>query len=196
MKKRQNWDTTLKIQTEGRDDQIANEYNYPYEPTPYNVLERLASSGLIQKHDVLVDFGSGKGRVDFYMSATCHCQTIGIEYDERIYQQAMDNKKNSSAQLVSFYNQKAEEFQIPSTSTCFYFFNPFSVEILYSVLNHILESYYACPRNIMLFFYYPSDAYIAHLMTHDGFTFYDEIECGDLFEGENQRERIMIFTLD
>lgn len=43
------WDKLLKIKTTGRDDSRADQYRYPYEPTPYMVLERLANSGLIRK---------------------------------------------------------------------------------------------------------------------------------------------------
>ena len=39
------WDRLLKIKTMGRDDSNADQYRYPYEPTPYAVLERLANSG-------------------------------------------------------------------------------------------------------------------------------------------------------
>ena len=75
-----------------------------------------------------------------------------------------------------------------------YFFNPFSVEILRKVMARILESYYAEPRRIQLFFYYPSDEYISELMTVDMLSFVDEIDCRDLFDGENPRERIMVFA--
>jgi hypothetical protein len=58
----------------------------------------------------------------------------------------------------------------------------------------IIESYYENSRDIYLFFYYPSDEYVAYLMTVDALEFYDEIECDDLFTGD-LRERIMIFQL-
>ena len=48
---------------------------------------------------------------------------------------------------------------------------------------------------MLLFFYYPSDEYIAYLMTVDELTFVDEIKRMDLFEGNNKRERIMIFEI-
>lgn len=35
------WDRLLRIKTAGRDDSSADQYRYPYEPTPYSVLERL-----------------------------------------------------------------------------------------------------------------------------------------------------------
>lgn len=42
------WDKLLKIHTMGRDDSNAGQYYYPYEPTPYSVLERLANTGIIK----------------------------------------------------------------------------------------------------------------------------------------------------
>ena len=62
------WDKLLKIRTTGRDDSKADQYRYPYEPTPYSVLERLANSGLIRKNNTLIDYGCGKGRVDYFMA--------------------------------------------------------------------------------------------------------------------------------
>ena len=52
---------------------------------------------------------------------------------------------------------------------------------------------YQNPREILLFFYYPSDEYVGWLMTVDELMFVDEIDCRDLFEGENGRERILVF---
>ena len=62
------WDKLLKIKTTGRDDSRSDQYRYPYEPTPYSVLERLANSGYIRKKNVLLDYGCGKGRVDLFMT--------------------------------------------------------------------------------------------------------------------------------
>lgn len=57
------WDRLLRIKTAGRDDSSADQDRYPYEPTPYSVLERLAGSGWIRKGNILLDYGCGKGRV-------------------------------------------------------------------------------------------------------------------------------------
>ena len=89
------WDKLLKIRTTGRDDSKADQYRYPYEPTPYSVLERLANSGLIRKNNTLIDYGCGKGRVDYFMAYQTKCKSIGIEYDERIYEKAMTNKETA-----------------------------------------------------------------------------------------------------
>ena len=190
------WDKLLKIKTSGRDDSNSDQYRYPYEPTPYSVLERLANSGFIRKKDVMIDYGCGKGRVDFFLAYQTKANTIGIEYDERIYESALVNQKNAvSGNKTEFVLARAEEYEVmPEVNKC-YFFNPFSVEILRKVMARIIESYYVNPRKILLFFYYPSEEYISYLMTVSELEFYDEIDCGDLFEGKSTRERIMIFEM-
>ena len=190
------WDKLLQIKTSGRDASNSDQYRYPYEPTPYSVLERLANSGLIRKKDVVLDYGCGKGRVDFFLSYRTKAETIGIEYDEHIYACALENQKTViSKTKTEFVLAKAESYVVPAQVNRCYFFNPFSVEILHKVMARVLDSYYKDPREIFLFFYYPSDEYIAYLMTVDALEFYDEIACDDLFAAGDQRERIMIFSL-
>ena len=188
------WDASLRIQTCGRDELGADEYHHPYEPTPYSVLERLAGSGFIGKNDAVLDYGCGKGRVGFFLSYRTKAKTIGIEYDERIYGSALENRKIAKSK-ATFVLTKAEEYEVPAEVNRCYFFNPFSAEILHKVMARIMESWYARPREIFLFFYYPADEYISYLMTVDELEFYDEIECDDLFAGNDPRERIMIFQL-
>ena len=190
------WDKLLQIKTSGRDDSNADQYRYPYEPTPYSVLERLANSGLIRKKDVVLDYGCGKGRVDFFLAYQTKASALGIEYDERIYQGALDNKKTAvSGARTEFVMARAEEYEVPSEVNRYFFFNPFSVELLRKVMARIKDSYYENPRETYLFFYYPSEEYISYLMTVDELEFFDEIECSDLFEGNDSRERIIIFLL-
>ena len=152
------WDKLLHIKTMGRDDSQSDQYRYPYEPTPYAVLQRLANTGLIRKNNMLLDYGCGKGRVSFALA-------------------------------------DAEQFALPEQIDRIYFFNPFSIEILRKVMARIMESYYKHPRQILCFFYYPSDEYLTYLMTVDEMMFVDEIDCSDLFCGDNERERGMIFEI-
>ena len=190
------WDKLLQIRTCGRDETNSDQYRFPYEPTPYSVLERLAASGLIGPEDGVLDYGCGKGRVDFFLGYRTKSATIGIEYDDRIYSAALENQKTAlSKGKTTFVPARAEEYPVPPEVNRCYFFNPFSVEILHKVMARILESYYESPREILLFFYYPSDEYIAYLMTVEELDFYDEVSCDDLFPGKDPRERILIFSL-
>ena len=190
------WDKSLQIKTLGRDDTNADEYRYPYEPTPYRVLERLEESGFFGTDDTLVDYGCGKGRVGFFLSHRTKAASVGIEYDERIFRSAMENKRTAvSRARTDFVLARAETYALPAEVNRCYFFNPFSVEILRKVMARILESYYEEPREILLFFYYPSDEYMCYLMTVDALEFYDEIDCDDLFDNGDPRERVMVFGL-
>ncbi|MBQ2925044.1 MAG: class I SAM-dependent methyltransferase [Anaerotignum sp.] len=189
------WDKKLKIHTTGRLDSHADQYRYPYEPTPYVVLERLAESGYLKKENIVIDYGCGKGRVGLFLHYMIGCETVGLEYDAAIFQQAQENKNTAAkGQGVTFYHADAAEFPAAGAD-CFYFFNPFSVEILKSVLGRITESYYENPRRMRLFFYYPNDEYLVYLMTMYALAFVEEIDCRDLFPGKDERERILIFEL-
>ena len=188
------WDRLLNIRTTGRDSTNADSYRYPYEPTPYAVLERLARSGYIDKRNVVLDYGCGKGRVGFFLARQTRCRCIGVEYDARIYGAACANRETAAAGgRVKFVHAKAEEYPVPAEADRFYFFNPFSPEILRKVMRRILES--RDGRETLLFFYYPSDEYVAWLMTVDELVFVDEIDCRDLFGGEDERECILVFGL-
>ena len=190
------WDRLLKIRTSGRDDSHSDQYHYPYEPTPYCVLERLAGSGFITKKNTLLDYGCGKGRVGFFLSFQQRCKTVGVEYDERIYEAALRNKEKAvRGERTAFIRGRAEDYRLSGEIDRIFFFNPFSQEILGRVLGRIRESWYETPREILLFFYYPSDEYISLLMTEKEIVFLDEIDCRDLFDSHNRRERIMIFSL-
>lgn len=188
------WDRLLKIKTSGRDDSRSDAFRYPYEPSPYPVLERLAQTGYITKANTLVDYGCGKGRVDFFLSYQTKCRSIGIDFNERVYERALENQKTAvSSQRTSFLLGNAEKYCVEPSADRFYFFNPFSVEIFRQVMERIRESYYEHPRHMLLFLYYPSEEYIAYLTSLDELTLIDEIDCQDMFNGLKEREHILVY---
>ena len=189
------WDDKLGIQTCGREDYQEDEVHYPYEPTPYSVLERLAGSGYISQTDCLLDYGCGKGRVPVFFSKMLGCSCLGIEFDRILFNISCENKKKSGSEEASIYYSDAETYPVPTEVTRCFFFNPFGEQILRCALNRIVDSYYADPREILLFFYYPEDSQVALLMTIDELMFVDELSCVDLFPGRNERERILIFEV-
>lgn len=190
------WDEKLNIHTIGRNDTHADEYRYPYEPTPYVVLERLAESGYFDENSIILDYGCGRGRVGLFLENQLKCRSIGIEYDTEIFAEAEENKKACVGTCrIEFVCANAENYPVSKQVDSCYFFNPFSVDILRKVIARIRESYYENPRDITLFFYYPSDEYISYLMTVEELSFIDEIDCSDLFVENRAKERILIFEL-
>jgi SAM-dependent methyltransferase len=189
----QEYDKILNIKTSGRDDSLSDLTNFPYEATPYLVLERLLEYNYISKKDLLIDFGCGKGRVDFFFSSNTKCKSIGIEFSKILYDRAIKNKESSNLNRVEFININAKDYQIPDDSTRFYFFNPFSIDVLKIVLKRINESYKKTKREILLFFYYPSKQYIELLNEEKGYILKDKISTMDLFLLNDIRENILVY---
>ena len=195
MDREEYWDRKLNIHTCGRDASVEDDHHFPYEPTPYAVLELLAESGWIGKDDLLLDYGCGKGRAGIFLAAETGCRSIGIDFNPAYIVAAVQNRDGfKGGDRVSFLRESAERYVVPEEADRIYFFNPFSEKVLRSVIGKILDSWYAAPRHILLMFYYRSDEYVACLMNTEELDFVDEIDCADLFPGD-ARERILCFKL-
>ena len=186
------WERKLNIRTSGGSNHEADGENYPYEPTPYSVLERLAESGYLTRESCLVDYGCGKGRVSVFLASRLRCRVTGIDYNEALSGAARENLARSGVKGVLFQHAAAEQFVLTDEDS-FFFFNPFSEVILRRVIDQILWSWYENPRKMQLFFYYPSDEDAAVLTGTPELMFVDEIDCSDLFDGDQKRERILVF---
>lgn len=189
-------DKILKIKTTGRDDTNSNYLNFPYEPTPYVVLQSLINTGYITKKDKVIDYGCGKGRVSFYLAYSTKAKTIGIEYDDKLYNQALDNhKKCIVSNRVEFIHSCASIYKVPLDVTRAYFFNPFSVTILMEVIENIRKSKEINNREILLFFYYPSKEYLSFLDRCDDIIHIEDIDCMDYVKSNDKKEYIAIYKI-
>ena len=167
MTSEQEWEQVLQIKTTGRDDSRSDTEHHPYEPTDYCVLERLANSGYITKQNTLIDYGSGKGRVSIFMANQTRCHSIGIEYDERLYERAVVNGESlATKNRVSFILGDAATYTLPDTVDRCFFFNPFALHTIKRVLGNIFDSIYHHPREILLFFYYVNEEVENFLNNH------------------------------
>ena len=186
------WERKLKIRTGGDSNHTADGENFPYEPTPYSVLWRLARSGRLARHNKLVDYGCGKGRASIFLSGLTRCRVVGIDYNEDLVRAAQENLARSRIKGITFLHMAAETYEVTDEDS-FFFFNPFSEAVLKRVIDQILWSWYEDPRHMQLLFYYPNEEDVALLMGTQELMFADEIDCSDLFEGDRKRERILIF---
>lgn len=186
----------LKIRTTGRDDSNSDLTNYPYEASSYEILKELAYSGYITKQDYIIDYGSGKGRVDFYLSYITKAHFVGIEFDTRLFNRSLDNHKSAlTSSKVHFVNCCASKYSVGIEITGAYFFNPFSIHILKQVLDNIRTSISNCKRDFNLFFYYPSQDYLNLLDNMNDLIHVEDIDCSSLFKHNDTRERIAIYKI-
>lgn len=197
MTSEQEWEQVLQIKTTGRDDSCSDAEHHPYEPTDYCVLERLANSGYITKQNTLIDYGSGKGRVSIFMANQTRCHSIGIEYDERLYERAIVNGESPAAKnRVSFVLGDAVTYALPDNADRCFFFNPFALHTIKRVLGNIFDSLYHHPREILLFFYYVNEEVENFLNNHVRLEAEKPIQCGDLFQETDEKERILVYRVN
>ena len=184
------WDKRLHIRTIGREDEDHPHYS-PYEPTPYSVLQRLADSGHIRRKDHLLDYGCGKGRVAFFMAAVIGCRVTGIDHSRKLIDIAKENRSASGlGDRVHLECCLAEQYMLRDENV-FFFFNPFSEIVFGGVLRRLAQS-----AGGRLICYYPSEAYIDILNLTPEVRRIDAIDCRDLFNGKNERERIEVYALE
>ena len=187
-----------------------------YEPTPYEVLEKLLDSYEISDQDHIVDFGSGKGRVAFFLNCFTGAGVTGVELVTEFHDKSISNyksykacqtkksnlfdglkaKKNADKTKIFFVNDYAERYAISRFENKFFFFNPFNKMIFINVVNNIIGSYEEFKRPIDIIMYYPSMDFIDYLEDKTVFNHMMDIDTsGDQFTSNNFREKISIYRI-
>lgn len=130
------------------------QFGRQYQPILVNHLRKILGSIEFTKDDVLVDFGSGKGRVLLISSMFPFKRVVGVEFSDRLCSIARDNVErfNPPRKLcpIEIHCIDAAEYAIKDDETIFFFFNPFDRVVMQSVINNIEVSYSRSPRKIKL----------------------------------------------
>lgn len=199
----QYYEKLLNIKTSG-DQKVLNEslHYHRYEPTSYSALNTLFSEYTLNDSDSFVDFGCGKGRINFYINNSFKSYVTGIEMNPYYTDLALENKhnyfkskKSHDDEKIKFLNCMAQDYKIKSTDNRFYFFNPFSVQIFISVVNNILDSVDENLRLIDIILYYPSDDYTSYLENNTLFSLYKEIPVLPEYS-KDYRNKFVIYRLN
>lgn len=193
------YEVLLNIETSGEDKYHTSFHYHRYEPTPYPVLETLFDAYSLNETDSVIDYGCGKGRLNFFINHRFGCMVTGIEMNETFYQNALENqlgytKKHPSKEpKINFVCGLAEDYSIKPNDNKFYFFNPFSIQIFRKIIENILISMETHPRCVDLILYYPSDEYIYYLEHKTGFYQLHDIPLPNAHR--NYRERFVVYQL-
>lgn len=195
------YEKSLDINTCGEQKNFYESLHYNrYEPTSYAALNKLCEEYKFSSSDSVVDFGCGKGRLNFFLYDLYKCNVTGIEMNSYYYKQCLQNTKSYSKKHkihndnIIFSNCFAQDYEIKPSDNKFYFFNPFSVEIFIKVLENILDSKYKNNKTIDLILYYPSDDYIYYLENNTALTCIKEIKLDDLYD-KDYRQKFSIYRL-
>nr|WP_207729551.1 methyltransferase [Clostridium chrysemydis] len=192
----------LNIKTSGIQQIDDKFYHYNrYEPTDYRALDLLFSDYDLLETDSIVDFGSGKGRLIFYINYEFNSKVTGIEMNFNYIRESLENKERylkkykKKEDKITFLNILAEDYEVSKEDNKFYFFNPFSIQIFMKVIDNILDSVDDYYRKIDIVLYYPSDDYIYYLENNTAFTLKKEIDASKLYKHYDEREKFLIYTL-
>jgi SAM-dependent methyltransferase len=195
------YDKLLNIKTRGDQNGFNESFHYHrYEPTPYHALEILFEQYQLSSSDRIVDFGCGKGRLNFFINHLFNSSVVGVEMNEIFYQEAVENRNSylkqnkNNEDKIHFHCCLAQEYQIDPLDNRFYFFNPFSIQIFMNIINHILLSVEKSEREIELILYYVSEDYIYFLDNQTSFYLREEVILPHLYE-HNSSESFLIYRL-
>ncbi|MGD6818010.1 methyltransferase domain-containing protein [Metabacillus sp. 84] len=197
------YDHIMNVKTGRNQKEILQAVHYHYhryEPTPYRALDALFEYYQLESSDHVVDFGCGMGRLIFYIHYHFNAAVTGIEMNEGLYKNALENlerygkktKKNKGS--IQFHCCLAEEYQITEEDNRFYFFNPFSIQVFIKIVNNILVSVENSPRETELVLYYPSEEYILFLENQTAYELKEEVYVPELYE-LNPAEKFIIYRL-
>lgn len=198
----QYYEKLLNIKTSGEQKNFNESIHYNrYEPTAYSALEVLSKNYTLTEVDSIIDFGCGKGRLNFYINHFFQATVTGIEMNSFFYKEALENKKaylkNHKKKIdnINFLNCFAEEYNINPSNNKFYFFNPFSVQIFTKVVKKIIISVEKSERPVDIILYYPSEDYIYFLENNTSFRLFDEIRLPSLYD-KDHRQTFLVYRLD
>lgn len=146
---------TLKITSKNK------KHGVQYQPVPVGILRKSINRLRIPyKYFNFIDFGSGKGRALLVSSEFPFKKIIGVEFAPELHKIAERNiskfqsKHQKCFDIESVYID-AENFIIPAVPTVFFFFNPFDLDVMHSVIKNIRFSLDICPRELYIIYYNP-----------------------------------------
>lgn len=183
-------DLLLNIKTRGVRNSVKKQH-FRYEPTPYSDLFLLFEKVILKDKDYFVDFGSGKGRVCFYVNYLFNCHTDGIEINLTTYHEALlnletYNLKHKNKNILRFHLEYAENYIIEPLQNIFFFFNPFEVTIFKKVIYNITKSIADYPREITIILTYPIVEYVSFILEETDFVVVDYIEANNINKNRNK----------
>jgi len=169
-----------------------------YEATPYQALESLIQHYKLKPTDHVVDFGSGRGRVSFFLHNHFNVPITGVEMNDLTFEESQINKatyrqKNKHLTApIKFEFGLAEQYEVKPEDNVFYFFNPFSVKIFKQVIHNILRSVDEHKRPVDIIFYYPLPEFKKFLKKETPFKLINKIQG---YKPHKKYGKFLIFRL-
>jgi hypothetical protein len=136
------------------------EHRVRYEPAQWFALARILPRREVSSADVLVDFGSGMGRVVYQAASRYRLARVeGVELSAELTAVAIDNIKRNRGRMrcedIRLVTADALEYKIPDDITIAFFANPFTGPIFQSVVDRLVASVERHPRRLRVIYLNP-----------------------------------------
>lgn len=137
------------------------EHGVYYESTPTALFKFfLANTRLDFERFTFIDLGSGKGRTLMLASDYPFGRVVGVEFSPELHEVAVRNLDvyTSPAQrckALESVNADATTYDFPRTPLFLYAYNPFDDTVMTAVLENLMRSLQAAPREVILVYYNP-----------------------------------------
>lgn len=129
-------------------------------PSGWLTLPRILQKREVRPEDVLVDFGSGMGRVVFQAAARYPFRrVVGVEISAQLHAVAQANIARNLHRLrckeVQLVNRDVLDYEIPHDVSVAYFGNPFTGDTFKAVIHRLLASVDHRPRRLRVIYFNP-----------------------------------------
>ena len=129
-----------------------------YAPTPIIPFFKMIKNLKLPEKPVFIDYGAGKARAMLLAGETKRFYKIkGLEFSKTLYESAKKNIKSyvekGGKDCFELIHIDVIQYQIQPEDNIFYFFNPFSEEILQACLNNIFDSLKTKPRKALIIYH-------------------------------------------
>jgi SAM-dependent methyltransferase len=134
----------------------------PYAPSGWSYLKRGLRGYPVNRNDVFVDFGSGKGRIIYQAARLPFGRVVGIDLSEDLNEIARQNIERNRSRLrcqnVDFITGDMTTTPVPDEMTVAYMFNSVNGELFQRLMANIVASLDRRPRRVRLIYANPEEA--------------------------------------
>ena len=142
-------------------DSINKKEAFNYETVAIFSIKKILNNIDINKKDIFIDFGCGKGRVLLIASKYKFKKIIGVEFSPQLVDIARSNVSickdyNSfNIDIIKIIKGDVLDYKYNNDETVFYLFNPFSNIILDQLCGQIMKSIHHKPRRVYIIYVNP-----------------------------------------
>ena len=190
----------MNIHTEGT--QVYDINIYRYEPTPYAILDEIVKLKWLHHDNIVLDVGSGKGRVAFYLNNKIGCRVIGVEIIEELYNESVVNleryKVQNSSQDILFVKSNILDAKIlvDEKWDVLYSFNSIPSEQMKMLITRMWVDAVSDVGEKKVILYYPENEIIKYLRSSVIPCDIIVNDCKDLKVGPyDNRNRLYLITI-